>query len=238
MVKKTLLPAVIVFVFLLLQYVNAFVMPTLVWKGPSDKKMIALTFDDGPKPEYSQKVLDILTKYAVKATFFVVGREAMEFPDIIMRMNDEGHEIGNHTFSHNRVSSMTVERLKGELKRTNNIIFGITGRMPKYFRPPGGDYVFRSRYVAFKCGLDQVNWSVNACDFVKMTHDFKIDEDYDKAADELTERVIEKASPGDIILFHNGSEETIRALPMIISRLRAEGYELVTVSKLISKGKS
>lgn len=224
--------------FLTVQTSLAFMPPDLIWKGPSNSPMVALTFDDGPKPESSQKILDILTKYAVKATFFVVGRDAKEFPDIIMRMNEEGHEIGNHTFSHKNVSGMTVTSLKNELKRTNEVIFDIIGKNPKYFRPPGGDYVFRSRYVASKCGLDQVNWSVNTGDFVKLTKEFDIDEDYAAAANMLADEVVRMTGCGDIILFHNGSEKTIRALPVIIERLKAQGFEFVTVSKLIAKGKS
>ncbi|MCX5748731.1 MAG: polysaccharide deacetylase family protein [Candidatus Saganbacteria bacterium] len=213
-------------------------MQKVIWKGPADKKEIALTFDDGPKPEYSQKVLDILTRYTVKATFFVVGKEAKDFPDIIMRMNDEGHEIGNHTYTHRNISVMPEEALKKELTKTNTVIFDITGKYPGLFRPPGGDFVFRTRSVASKCGLRQVNWSVNAGDFVKMTRDFDLDEDYEKTGRKLADSVIAKAGNGDIILFHNGSEETIRALPLIIESLRAKGYEFVTVSKMMSKGKS
>jgi peptidoglycan/xylan/chitin deacetylase (PgdA/CDA1 family) len=218
-----------------MQTANAFVLPNLIWKGPTNRPVVALTFDDGPKPEYSQKILNILTKYAVKATFFVVGKEARDFPDIIMRMNEEGHEIGNHTFSHRNVAKMTVNSLKDELNRTNRVIFDIIGKNPLYFRPPGGEYVFRSRYVASKCGLDQVNWSVNAGDFVKMTNDLDVDKDYELSAAELINKVVANTGCGDIILFHNG-EETIRALPMIIEKLRAEGFEFVTVSQLVAKG--
>ena len=112
----------------------------IIWKGPEAMNYIALTFDDGPKPEFSEKLLGVLSKYGVHATFFVIGSQAEQWPDILKRMADEGHEIGNHTYSHVNIGNSSAAVIRRELVRTNKVITMVTGERPKLFRPPGGEY--------------------------------------------------------------------------------------------------
>ena len=208
----------------------------IIWKGSSSVPYVALTFDDGPKPEFSEKILDILSKAGVKATFFVVGKEAKEYPDILMRMSQEGHEIGNHTFSHLRVSGLPPQKIAEELRLTNQVVYDITGSFPKFFRPPGGSNGPRVSVEVAKKNMRIVNWSVNAGDYVEDSDVFELDENFDESAKKLKEKILAEAHNGAIILFHNGSEQTIRALPQIIVELRNRGFGFATVSELLAMG--
>ena len=207
-----------------------------VWKGSPSVPYVALTFDDGPKPEFSEKILDILSKTGVKASFFVVGKEAKEYPDILLRMSQEGNEIDNHTFSHLRVSGLSPDKIAEELRKTNQVIYDITGSFPKFFRPPGGSNGPLVSIEVAKKNMRIANWSVNAGDYVEDSDVFELDENFDESAKKLKEKILAEAHNGAIILFHNGSQQTIRALPDIIAGLRQRGFGFATVSGLLAMG--
>ncbi len=192
-------------------------------------KCIALTFDDGPHPEYTPEILDILDEYGVKATFFVVGENASRHPDIIKQIIDSGHEIGNHTWSHKQMSSVSQAELKEELIKTQSYLKNTFDYSPVLFRPPGGgEYTFAKetaesldcKYVLWAWRTDSKDWS-------------GVD------AQTISKTVLNSVTEGDIVLLHDyvaGKSSTPRALRQIIPRLLAEGYSFDTVSGLLSRG--
>jgi peptidoglycan/xylan/chitin deacetylase (PgdA/CDA1 family) len=204
-----------------------------MWRGDRDSRLVALTFDDGPTPEFSLKVLKILEDYGVRATFFVVGMEAEQHPDIIMYMDDAGHEIGNHTYSHPRLGDISEDQLVGEIEKTNDVIYKIIRKYPKYFRAPGGRYDTSLRKKLQINGRKLVNWSLNAKDYTSLSPQFNEMDFSDDLTQNLVKRVLSKVTNGDIILFHNGSGETIKALPTIIEELRRRGFGFVTISEML-----
>jgi len=206
-----------------------------IWNGNHHINVVALTFDDGPKPEFCNYILDILDRYGAKATFFVVGREAQENPDIIMRMEDSGHEIGNHTYSHMLVKDVPVGEALSDIQKCSEVIYNITKKQPKYFRPPGGGNNKGIANGLKKMGLKNVYWSLNAVDYIETTPGYEVPEDYKAMAKELSKRIVDKVSPGSIILLHNGSEQTVMALPFILSELKNKGYNFITVSGLMEE---
>ena len=208
---------------------------TSVWSGDHHRNVVALTFDDGPKPEYCQHILDILDSYEAKATFFVVGKEARDNPDLIMRMEDSGHEIGNHTYSHVPLNDLSVDEALSDIQKCNQVIYDIIGEQPKYFRPPGGECNKGISEGLKKMGLRTVYWSLNGGDYIEITPGYEVPEDYQAMARELSKRIVDKVTPGTIILFHNGSEQTVMALPFILVELKKKGYGFVTLSDLVEE---
>ena len=194
--------------------------------GSRDKKLIALTFDDGPHPKETNQVLDVLNKYNVKGTFFIAGKHANWYPNPLVRASKEGHEIGNHTFTHPDISTLSNEQLKTEIKNCEDIIIEKTGKKPVLFRPPFGNYNERClKELSQDLGYTVVLWSgVDAKDW------------RNPPASQIADKIIKNVKPGDIILLHDyGTENTIIALDTILSTLSQKGYKFVTVSELLDK---
>lgn len=183
-----------------------------------DKKKIALTFDDGPHPYYTEQLLDGLKKRGVKATFFVTGEHAELHPEVIKRMSEAGHLIGNHTYSHMQLKSGNKETFKEELIRTNEIITGITGEEVLYVRPPYGswDKSFESELNMFP-----VLWTVDTLDWCSTN------------VERITEKAVSKAEENDIILMHDYYPSTITAALDVVDELLEKGYEFVTVDEIL-----
>jgi peptidoglycan/xylan/chitin deacetylase (PgdA/CDA1 family) len=216
--------------------------PLIVWSYPAATKKIALTFDDGPKPEYSRQILDILDKYDVKATFFVVGREAKSYPDVILRMHKAGHDIASHTYSHYRLDTLTEKQLDLELSATNQILKEITGQDVLFFRPPGGRFNQLILDELKKYNLHAIMWNINAGDYQPGT--VASDDDTqtaivsnNRSSKNIFNTVTRQAKNGSIILFHNGAPQTIKILPDVIASLRKQGYKLVTITELLNTKK-
>ena len=190
-----------------------------VHRGAQDGKRIALTFDDGPKAHTGQ-LLDALKEAGVTATFFVVGKQVEQFPELVKRMADEGHEIQNHTYNHRDLEYLTEREIKQELFKTAALVRSITGKSMRCVRPPGGHEGRRLRAVTARFGMRTVFWSAN-CGKLEGTTKKKV---YDY--------VVSNAEPGGIVLMHNGEIVTLNALPDIIGTLRERGYSLVTISEL------
>ncbi|UOQ43301.1 polysaccharide deacetylase family protein [Halobacillus salinarum] len=196
-----------------------------IWDIPTNKKIVALTFDDGPSETYTPLVLDVLKKYQAKATFFVVGERAESSPQIIKRQVKAGHEVANHTYSHPNIRTMSKKALTDEILHTNAIIHGLTGYTPKLFRPPGGAYNESIIYTANEAGFTVVLWSWH-----QDTLDWK-----QPGTSTIVRNVVNNVRNGDIILFHDyggNRMQTVNALKKILPRLKKEGYEFVTVSQL------
>lgn len=190
-------------------------------------KVVALTFDDGPHPVYTPQVLDILMRYKVKATFFLIGARAERYPDLARRILAEGHEIGNHTYSHFAdLPYKDWDTICREIVNGADAIERVTGVRPKLFRPPHGYLNYRVHTAAQIYGFTVVLWTVSA-------------DHHDAPTPEaMAQRVFRLVHPGAIILMHDGRTSTrwrdVKALPLILSGLRKRGYRFVTVSELLS----
>ncbi|MFS0840226.1 polysaccharide deacetylase family protein [Paenibacillus sp. 1P03SA] len=199
----------------------------IVWEVPSAGKVIALTFDDGPNPDQTAQILDELKKYGAKATFFVVGKRAEKFPELLKREAAEGHEIGNHTYSHPFLtSSRSTESIRAEIAAGQKVIKSITGSAPVLFRPPGGYYHERLVHVSLAEGCLPILWSWH-----QDTEDWKA-----PGVSRIVNKVLNNARKGDIVLFHDhvqGSSNTVDALRKILPVLSKRGYHFVTVSELL-----
>lgn len=190
-----------------------------------DEKYIALTFDDGPHKAFTAQILDILAEYNVKATFFIVGKNCEKYPELVARELDEGHEVGNHTYSHLDISKLDEGELVRELLGVEDILQELRGYRPKLFRPPGGSYNVSIDRIAARLNYTAVLWNVD-------THDWKC-----PPVADIAKEILNKVKPGFIILMHDyvvGKSGTPAALRIILPRLLALGYRFVTVSELIS----
>lgn len=187
------------------------------------KKMIALTFDDGPHPIHTPMILDILKEYGVHATFFVIGQNAERFPELVRRELVEGHEIGNHTYSHPHVSKITTDQLLNEILDTEDVLLSICGYQSKLFRPPEGCYSEVIGNLLVRMDYVPVIWSVDTLDWKR------------PAVSAIEKKILGHVKSGDIILCHDyvTNSNTPAALKTVIPALLDEGYEFVTVSELM-----
>ncbi len=187
---------------------------------PHDR-YLALTFDDGPHHSHTRDILDTLRREGARATFFVVGSRAETYPDILSRMAAEGHEIGNHTWEHRSLArSQTAESLTS-LRRTNDLIAGITGRDCNIVRPPFGHTSTRVKEMLHGQGWHEVMWDSDSRDW------------QNKNPDVILYRVMKSAGPGSIVLFHDIHPGAGQMLPTLIKAFKSQGYRFVTISELI-----
>jgi polysaccharide deacetylase family sporulation protein PdaB len=188
--------------------------------GPSDSKRIAITFDDGPHPVYTYKILDELRAKNIKATFFVIGSSAKRYPWILQQIVAEGHEIGNHTYSHTLLSRVSSEKMDEELNRCQEAIREAIGYETTLFRPPYGVYRSHAKAITQQHHMDIILWSVDPMDW--RYHD----------EERVYQTVTSHVQNGSIILCHDGRPSTVRALPRIFETLQEKGYEFTTISNL------
>lgn len=181
---------------------------------------VALTFDDGPSSRYTEKLLDGLKQRGVKATFFVMGKSVKDNQDIIKRMYEEGHLIGNHTYSHMDLAKTDFDTACKEISDTNLYIEKITGYIPKFIRPPYGDW---NKKLLEETDMSVVLWTVDPEDWKSQNSDV------------VASRVLRNIKSGDIILLHDIFNTSVEAAFKIIDGLQDKGYQFVTVDKLNSK---
>ncbi len=184
----------------------------------TEPKRAALTFDDGPHPVYTEELLDGLAQRQVKATFFVIGENISGNEDIIARMAEEGHLIGNHTYDHVKICDMSGEEACEQVEKTSALIKEITGMNTEFVRPPFGAW---NNDMECSFTMIPVLWDVDPMDWTT------------KNADLVAERVLKETEDGDIILLHDYYESSVKAALQIVDALQAQGYEFVTVDKLI-----
>ena len=183
-------------------------------------KCIALTFDDGPGI-YTDKLLSYLQSYKAKATFFMIGPSAQRYPSIVKRVFDNGHQIGNHTWSHSSLPSLSPVQVQNEIASTNNILQSITGVKPTTLRPPYGATNAAVQRVVSNLGMSSILWSVDTRDWA------------DRNSNIVCNRAISNARPGAIILMHDIHRTSVEAVPCILQNLSSQGYQFVTVDKLL-----
>lgn len=193
-----------------LQYVSS----TLI----NEKKKIALTFDDGPSAAYTGTLLDGLKERNVKATFFLIGENAEENPELVKRIYEEGHLIGNHTYSHVEITKISDEEAMEELEKTDNIIWAITGEHMQYMRPPFGSW---QKELERRLDVLPVLWTVDPLDWTT------------ENVEEIVNKVVTETKENDIILLHDCYESSVQATLQIIDILQEENYEFVTVDELM-----
>ncbi len=181
-------------------------------------KKVAITFDDGPHPVYTELILDELKDRGVKASFFITGQNAEEYPDIVKRIYDEGHIIGNHTYSHLRLTTLNEEIYVEELRETSKLIEEITGQETIFVRPPYGEW---DKKFEKELKMFPVLWTVDPLDWCSTDASF------------IVERVVGKVKDNDIILLHDEYESTKVAVMVIIDILQNRGYEFVTVDEIL-----
>jgi len=189
-------------------------------RGNPDIKAVALTFDDGPHPDYTPKLLEVLKKYNIKATFFVIGKMAEKHPELIKAEIKDGHLLGNHTFHHVNLTKIPEDEVQVEWQACNDVIKFITGINMGFCRPPGGDYDSCVINGAVNTGLTTVLWTDDPGDYARPG---------DKV---IEDRIFKWINPGGIILLHDGVQQTIDVLPDIIEKLQKEGYKFVTVDEM------
>ncbi len=193
-------------------------------KNKNDYMKIALTFDDGPHPRYTPKILDILDRYEIKATFFVVGVNAENYPDTMESVIKRGHEIGNHTYSHPHVSCLDSSTLKSEVEHCESAIYGLTDYKTKLFRPPEGMVDADVRKVLRDLDYKVILWDIDTRDWAHTS------------PETIADNVLSTISSGDIILMHDyigHDSPTLEALEIMIPRLLHKGYKFVVISELI-----
>lgn len=223
--------------FLILLYFNKYVykgfgaQTDIIRHGPEQIKYVALTFDDGPDPLYTPKILDILKEKNVPATFFLIGKNAEAYPEIAKRIVAEGHSIGNHTYSHKSLIPLSAKNTYKEIKNAEAAIEEATGIRPTLFRPPRGVYSGYARKLLKEERYTLVLWDVSTEDWAEL------------APKKIVANVINRVKPGSIILLHDSGDlltfrggnrnSTVKALPEIIDKLRDEGYEFLTIDQMI-----
>lgn len=183
------------------------------------EKAIALTFDDGPS-DYTEELLDGLEMYDAKATFFVIGKTAEKNPEMVQRAHEDGHLIGNHTYSHIDFYKSSLAEIQEDINKGADVIKAITGEKPLFLRAPYGNVGI---VQLKKLNTFFIHWSSSSYDW------FKEDEEY------IYKRIMKEAKDGEIILLHDTKEVTVKAVLRAIPKLQEQGYEFVRVDELLSR---
>ena len=186
--------------------------------GERERRQIALTFDDGPHPKYTKLLLDGLAQRGVVATFFVVGKNIPSNEALISRMEQEGHLIGNHTYDHVKISDLSAEQACEQVERTSALVREITGKDTEFIRPPFGAW---NKGMECSFTMIPVLWSIDPLDWTTQNTAL------------IKERILKEAQEGDIILMHDYYQSSVDAALDVVDALLAQGYEFVTVDRLI-----
>jgi peptidoglycan-N-acetylglucosamine deacetylase len=191
-----------------------------------DGPYIAITFDDGPSATLTPKLLDLLAAHHIKATFFVIGENVAEHPEIVARAAREGHEIGNHSWSHPNFGKMSDDNVRSQLRRTDEAIKSATGNRPALMRPPYGSITAREKHwIHDEFGYRVILWDVDPLDWKR------------PGLAVVRNRILKETQPGSIVLAHDIHPGTIEAMPSTLDQLEAKGFKFVTVSELIGMAK-
>lgn len=199
----------------------------LVRRVKTEERVVALTFDDGPTPEYTDVVLQELEEHDAVATFYLVGAAAEEHPELVAEIVDAGHDVGNHSYSHPRMYFVPQAVVRQEIERTDELLRAAGYSGPITFRPPGCKRLLTTPLYLASTDRTTVTWDLEPDSMPGIADD----------AEALADYVVENVHPGSIVLMHvmyDGREPSREALPEIIERLQVDGYRFVTVSELIA----
>lgn len=194
-----------------------------IYSVETEEKKIAISFDAAWGDEFTEDILDTLDKYNIKTTFFLVAFWVDKYPDMVKKIYDRGHEIGNHSTTHPHMSKLTKEQIADELKITGDKIAAITGKEPVVFRPPFGDYNNLLIETAYELDYYTIQWDVDSLDWKEL------------GVQPVVDRVTRNVKKGSIVLFHNNAKYVSEFLPLVLEKLQEQGYEIVPVSELIHK---
>ena len=192
-------------------------------RGPSTHPYIAMTFDDGPHPRNTPRLLDMLRHRNIKATFYVIGQNVKMYPDLTRRIVAEGHEIGNHTWTHRKLTILSDSAVREEMTKTRTAIVAATGVQPRTMRPPYGALLQRQREMIYKeFGYPTIMWSVDPRDWKR------------PGVSVVRDRIISNTRNGSIVLAHDLHKPTVDAMPTTLDGLLGKGFKCVTVSQLLT----
>ncbi|MDR3588469.1 MAG: polysaccharide deacetylase family sporulation protein PdaB [Negativicutes bacterium] len=191
----------------------------------TDQKVVALTFDHSWGNKFTPSILDTLQRNNLKVTFFIMGPWAQKYPDVARRMVSDGHEIASHGYRHENYGDMSPDWVREDIQKAHALIKDVTGADPSLIRPPNGHYSQKSLKVTDELGYKTIIWNVDSLDWKNPGRDVIID------------RVMKRIKPGAIILMHASDTpvQTAEALPILLDRIKAEGYQIVTVGELLTK---
>lgn len=192
-----------------------------IYSVSTNQKKVALTFDAAWGADKTSKIVNILKENNVGGTFFLVGFWSEKYPDKIKEIDEAGLDIGTHSNTHPKMSQLSASQVRNELETSMNSITKVTGKSVRFFRPPYGDYNDQLLVEADNLGLQTIQWSVDSLDWKGLT------------AEQILTRVKSGVHDGAIILFHNNSDNIVEALPLVISFLKSQGYEMVKLSDLV-----
>ncbi|NLL47246.1 MAG: polysaccharide deacetylase family protein [Firmicutes bacterium] len=192
-----------------------------IYAVQTDKKQVAISFDATWGTELTDEILEILETHGITTTFFLAGYWVDKHPDYVVKIADAGHEIGNHSYSHPHMNSLSEQGLHYELQKNQSLIQDLTGQRTTLFRPPFGEYNNQVLSTASALGYHTIQWSVDSLDWKNLT------------SNQIFERVMEQIKPGSIVLFHNAAPGTPGAIRRLIPDLLAKGYEILPVSQLL-----
>jgi peptidoglycan/xylan/chitin deacetylase (PgdA/CDA1 family) len=197
---------------------------SLVYRLETNKKVVALTFDDGPSPNNTIDILNLLNEYSIKATFFMIGQNIERYPEIASAVFKSGHDIGNHTYSHQRTLFGSVDFFRDEIQRTDELIRKIGYQEEIFFRPPFGKKLINLPLALKELEKTTVTWDVDSKDTKNQDPNW------------LKSKVLTNIEPGSIILFHDGfskKEGTITTIRAVIEELKKQGYTFLTINELL-----
>ncbi len=195
-----------------------------IYSVQREDKIVSISFDAAWGNEDTQTLIDILDRYQVKTTFFVVGDWVERYPESVKALAEAGHEVMSHSSHHAHFSQLGSEEIREDLAACNAKISAVTGVSPLLFRCPYGEYDDHVIRAVRDSGMTAIQWDVDSLDWKGIS------------ADEIQRRVLKNVKPGSIVLFHNAAEHTPEALPGILESLQAEGYRIVPVSELLLQG--
>ncbi|WP_328958046.1 polysaccharide deacetylase family protein [Kitasatospora purpeofusca] len=186
-----------------------------VYELDADRRVVALTIDDGPDPRHTPTVLALLEQYGIRATFFLIGENAVEHPDLVREIAARGHHLANHTWTHPDLRHLSEAKVREELERTSELLHRTTGKAPTWFRAPGGDWSPASLKVSADLGMRPMAWSVDPRDWAR------------PGTVVITDRILKDVRPGAIVLNHDGGgdrSQTVAALKAYLPVLIDSGY--------------
>ena len=195
-----------------------------IYSVAQEDKKIAISFDASWGADKTIAILDILDKYNVKTTFFLVGGWVEKYPDMVKEIFARGHEIGNHSDTHPHMSQLSEQGIRDELRIMSDRVERLTGVRPTLFRPPYGDYNNRVIQVSRAEGYEAVQWSIDSLDWK------------DRGTEDIIKQCTHRVDNGDIVLFHNDSNDIVNALPSVIQYYQGLGFEIIPVSQLLLSG--